>query len=233
MKLFLISIVSHGQNSLINQLLRSFEKFIKVENYNVIIVITHNIDDPTQIVKIKNVKVVSKLNLTPRGFGANHNHVFEIYNPDFFAIINPDIVLRSLCNIDEICEVLYQNPGIYSPMVFEKNGLIADFRRKDLTLRNLLKRKFFRLREDIKFDWLAGMALLTKGDVFHALGGFDERFFMYVEDCDLCLRARLHSFTIGVIDNLEVVHDAQRNSRRNVRSFLMHITSLVKYWLKK
>jgi GT2 family glycosyltransferase len=45
------------------------------------------------------------------------------------------------------------------------------------------------------FDWLAGMCLVVSSEAFRALGGFDERYFMYCEDADLCLRISANCFS--------------------------------------
>ena len=86
--------------------------------------------------------------------------------------------------------------------------------------------------KDSSFDWFAGMFLIIRGTSFRKLGGFDERFFMFVEDCDFCVRASKDGFRIADTLDIAVKHNAQRASRRSFRFFIWHIKSLIKYWLK-
>jgi N-acetylglucosaminyl-diphospho-decaprenol L-rhamnosyltransferase len=80
------------------------------------------------------------------------------------------------------------------------------------------------------YDWLAGMFLLVRSDAFRASGGFDERYFMYSEDAELCLRLQLRGGRIRQVPAARVVHAAQRASRRSWQHFRWHVTSLLRYW---
>lgn len=230
---FIISVVSHKQNNLTNEFLASLDKYLISGASELLVVITQNITDNVPIYEPRKFNLLVKYNLQARGFGENHNHVYEQYRPSLFMIMNPDVKLESELCLNDVYDISMRNPGIYSPVVLEPSGEVADFRRKDLTFSNLLRRMFLRTNEDEQFDWFAGMSMFVTGEVFEALSGFDERFYMYVEDCDMCMRARSRGFSVEVIDNIQVVHDARRASRKNIKAFTYHIMSLLKYWLKK
>ena len=121
---------------------------------------------------------------------------------------------------------------ISSPQIVGVSGAVEDYKRADLTFTNLLKRKFFRNNVE-KFDWLAGMFLIVNSTSFRKLQGFDTDFFMYVEDCDLSMRARKVGMKIGDIEGFSVVHDARRASTKSFKHFKWHITSLLRYWFLK
>jgi GT2 family glycosyltransferase len=55
-------------------------------------------------------------------------------------------------------------------------------------------------------DWVSGVAFLIPADIFRTLGGFDERFFMYFEDIDLCRRVRAAGHRIVRVPSATVVH---------------------------
>jgi len=57
-----------------------------------------------------------------------------------------------------------------------------------------------------RLDWVSGGAMVVRRKLFERLGGFDERFFMYFEDQDLCLRAKDLGFKVELWDGVEVVH---------------------------
>lgn len=54
--------------------------------------------------------------------------------------------------------------------------------------------------------WLLGASLIGRGEVIRALGGFDERFFLYGEDIDLCLAVRKQGWELGFIPEAVVIH---------------------------
>jgi GT2 family glycosyltransferase len=61
-------------------------------------------------------------------------------------------------------------------------------------------------------DWVSGCALVARRTAWERLGGFDERYFMYFEDVDLCLRARAAGFRVGVHPGALVTHDVPGRS---------------------
>jgi len=63
--------------------------------------------------------------------------------------------------------------------------------------------------------WVMGAAMVAETSLIKTLGGFDERFFIYGEDADLCLRVRKAGFQIGYIDDAVVVHWGGRSERDN------------------
>ena len=121
---------------------------------------------------------------------------------------------------------------ISSPQIVGVSGAIEDYKRANLTFTNLLKRKFFKINLE-KFDWLAGMFLAVNSTSFRRLQGFDTDFFMYVEDCDLSMRAQQLGMKIGDLEGFSVVHDARRASTKSFKHFRWHVTSLLRYWLLK
>ena len=72
--------------------------------------------------------------------------------------------------------------------------------------------------------------LLVRSAAFRASGGFDERYFMYSEDAELCLRLQLAGGRIRQVADARVMHAAQRASRRSWQHFRWHVTSLLRYW---
>jgi GT2 family glycosyltransferase len=60
-------------------------------------------------------------------------------------------------------------------------------------------------------DWIHGAFLLISRDLFRRLGGFDERFFMYGEDMDLCARARAAGYRTAIVPEARAVHYGNRS----------------------
>ena len=76
-------------------------------------------------------------------------------------------------------------------------------------------------------DWAIGAALLMRKEALDDVGGFDERFFMYVEDLDWCWRARRRGWEIRFEPSAVVVHvgnasGAQRYGDRRTRAYMIN-----------
>ena len=80
-------------------------------------------------------------------------------------------------------------------------------------------------------DWVAGMFMLIKSSWFKQ-NLFDENFFLYYEDIDLCLRCWKSGNTLAFVQEVSVVHDARRDSHKKLKFFFLHLRSIV-YFLYK
>jgi GT2 family glycosyltransferase len=67
-------------------------------------------------------------------------------------------------------------------------------------------------RDSRPVDWVSGSAMLIRSDALLELGGFDERYYMYVEDVDLCWRARRAGWEVWFCADAEVTHRKARAS---------------------
>jgi len=227
-----LSIVSHRQAELVKKLLQSIDEFLISKSHKIILMVTENTDS-NWYPSSRHFEVIFVRNIREKGFGENHNKAFEYRNCDYFFIVNPDIQLFEKLDIDEIIGWMSSNKiGIASPIVVDCSGIIQNFLRYDLKVFDIVFRK--RLRASLSdFDWIAGMFLMTNSADFRRLGGFDPRYFMYVEDCDLCMAARAKGVNLSVWDKAKVIHNARRDSRRKVRYLMIHIASIIKYLKKR
>ena len=67
--------------------------------------------------------------------------------------------------------------------------------------------------DDARLDFVYGCAMVMRADVFRDVGGFDERFFLYYEDIDLCLRARAAGWGIGIAPDAHLLHEGSKSTR--------------------
>ncbi len=230
-----LSVVSHGQNALVNQLLEDVQRHCADR---VSLVLTQNIPDPVPfaVEKLK-VPVEIIVNSDPRGFGANHNAAFQRCRTHYYCVCNPDIRLPS-DPFPALAQAL-ADPGVAAagPLVRGLDGRIEDSARRFPTLASLLKKFFVDKREPdyptdrspIKVDWIAGMFMLFRSDEYRALGGFDEAYFLYYEDVDICHRLLRSGKTVVYESRTEVVHEARRASRREPLLALRHLGSAFRY----
>lgn len=129
-----------------------------------------------------------------RGFGAGCNLLFQKTTAPFVLFFNPDALLPAR-GIEEPLRLLCANAqsGVcgcamvhgWSKMNFPTLGA--------LLLRGLSTKKLYRrFDQDVSgvADWVLGAYLLVRRDAFSKVRGFDENFFLYFEETDLCLRMK-------------------------------------------
>jgi hypothetical protein len=227
------SVISHGQmplvNTLIADLIRSADPRLRR------LVVTLNVPEPgTLRSEAAPFEVVVVHNDRALGFGANHNRAFQHCDTAWFAVLNPDLRLPA-GELGALLTARAPADGLLAPLILEADGEPADAARRLPTPWQVAARRLWRPRRgpDPEFDWLAGMCLVVSSEVFRSLRGFDERFFMYCEDTDLCLRMQLAGWRLHRIKSVRVVHDARRQSRHSPRHLIWHIESLLRLWTSR
>ena len=186
-------------------------------------------------------KVQITYNDFPMGFGANHNKNLSSSSADYYLIINPDVRLTSN-PIPELLAIFDADPsvGLVAPRVTNSDGFIEDSVRRFPSLLDLVKKALgndqgqveLKHGEIANVPWVAGMFMLVRSDVFKALGGFDESFYLYYEDVDLCARIHRAGYKVCVAGKATVIHNAQRDSRRKLKFMIWHLRSMARYFLK-
>jgi GT2 family glycosyltransferase len=155
--------------------------------------------------------------------------------------MNPDVLWPA--NAQQFWQQLAQdtwpaNVGLLCPQQTTVDGALQDFARQLPTPWGLLGRsvrRLLRLQPSgvapavEAADWVNGACMVWRAPVFAALGGFDERYHLYGEDIDICLRLQLAGYTMAAAP-VAVVHDAQRQTGRSWRHLAWHVSSLAKLW---
>ena len=80
-------------------------------------------------------------------------------------------------------------------------------------------------------DWVGGMFILFPRDVFKKLGGFDQRYFLYYEDVDICVRLRLKGCEVAICSDAKVIHLARRSSHHSFKYLKWHIMSMMRFFV--
>ena len=233
-----LSVVSHGQLGLILGLLQDIQKHC--EYLEIELILTINFAESLNF-RISDFSFPIKLihNATPKGFGSNHNQAFKVAQGAYFCVINPDIRFESDPFSALLVHFFKPDFGVIAPMVVGLDGAIEDSARRFPTPFTILSKVFGRYRttdyvfqtDDLEPDWVGGMFMLFPRQVFEQLHGFDERYFLYYEDVDLCGRLRLAGYRVVVCPGSQVVHHAQRSSHRNLKYFRWHLTSMLRFFL--
>ncbi len=224
-----ISIVSHGQLALVLPLLEQLDRYSRAVIDKVLL--TLNIPEADLVAgRSWGFEVERIENASPKGFGANHNQAFERCGTEWFLVLNPDIRFDS----DVLSPLLAQaapDAGLLTPRILEPGKTEPEPHRALLTPLEIVGRKKPGYVRPTVPAWIPGLFMLFRSEAYRQVGGFDEKFFMYGEDFDICARTRLAGWKLQVGENLLARHDAQRESHRSKKYLYWHVTSLLKVWL--
>ncbi len=233
------SIVSHGHGKLVGQLLASIIESRLIDPVRDQVIVTLNLpEDEGFLVEGSPLPMTVIRNKSPKGFGANHNAAFANCKTDLFCVLNPDLQLESL-DLAYMRQVLADpSVGAWAPQVFSPAMTVEDSARKFPTPAILFRRIFLKQysidyvasNTPVEVDWVAGMFMAFRSNVFGAHNGFDESYHMYMEDVDICRRLHLASLKIIYDTRTAVVHDARRDSRRKLKYLIWHALSLSIYF---
>lgn len=150
------------------------------------------------------------------GFGAGNNLGAKYVNGKIILFLNPDTEILSeniedvLAQFDKDC-----NLGVLGAQLINKTGKVQDWSVGNETglwdiARNNLKiprsRKIWESKKSLLVDWVSGTAFFIRRDIFEKIGKFDENFFMYFEDIDLCRRTRKAGKKVLYFPDFEVRH---------------------------
>jgi N-acetylglucosaminyl-diphospho-decaprenol L-rhamnosyltransferase len=167
------------------------------------------------------------------GFGSAANRGVAVTTGDHVLILNPDTVVEP-GTLKALSEALDRDPGLAAvgPRLENVDGSLYPSVRRfpDLTVafghaflglvwpRNPATRRYRMLdwdhdRPAAGVDWVSGACVLVRRSAFDMVGGFDEAYFMYVEDVDLCWRLGQAGWRIGYEPAGRVVHALGGSSR--------------------
>ena len=142
----------------------------------------------------KNLKVIINEN---SGFGASNNLGIKECNTQFAYILNPDVIFKK-DTFDNLCRSCLDisDFSIVSPIHGDKN--YPNYK---------IKKKYNFISDDIiEVDDLDGFSMLVNKNNFDESDYFDENFFLYLENNDLCLRVKKNNRKIYVIKNSIIEH---------------------------
>ncbi|PRD51918.1 glycosyltransferase family 2 protein [Sphingobacterium gobiense] len=191
-------------------------------------------------------------NESPKGFGENNNIGAKAAKGKYLAIINPDIILFKN-SLDALLEFAQRNPGvgIMAPKLLNKDETYQYSVRRFITPNLFLSRALakgddarkikgnaYYLCKDMDteknqyINWSVGAAYFIAKEHYDMLGGFDEDYFLYMEDEDLCLRSWKMNRPVVYMPKAVMIHNHMRSSRKINKNMKYHFISLFKFWKK-
>jgi N-acetylglucosaminyl-diphospho-decaprenol L-rhamnosyltransferase len=174
------------------------------------------------------------------GFGYGNNLGFELgfaleQPPDYFHLLNPDTEVRP-GGIGEILAFMQERPevGIAGSSFEDADGSdwstafrfpsllgeIENAAQWGLASRLLERYRVPRTMHSVaqKVDWVVGASMMVRREVIEDVGGFDEQYFLYYEETDLCRRARLAGWPTWYVPQSRVMHIAGQSTKVKERN---------------
>ena len=182
------------------------------------------------------------------GFGSGHNAVLPKLNSRYHAVINPDITLETDA-ISMICAWMDAHPKVVmaTPRLVFPDGREQYTAKRRPTFLALLARQLPKgplrrvethylmrdadLTQPCEIDFCTGCFFVMRTETFRAMGGFDESYFMYVEDADITRKAQQYG-KVMYLPQTYAVHAWHRDANRLWKNFWMQISSMLHYWRK-
>ena len=247
-----VALVAHNSRKDLERLLPSL--IVALEGISSEILLVDNCSKDESVVFVNehypNIQVI--YNQKRQGYGANQNQNIFRASGKYIALMNSDMIVPPeafhqllhfmrtheqtgmatcrICNPDGSCQYLNKR----EPAVFDL------FARRFLPplLQNLFRQRmdYYEMR-DIGYDHVAeipfvsGSFMFARTNVIKALQGFDERFFMYFEDVDLCRRLRKKR-SILYCPDVDITHRWDRAAHKSFRWTLVFLSSALKYYHK-
>lgn len=222
--------------------------------YEVIVVDNASHDDSVAMVRAEFPAVRLRANPTNRGFSGGNNDGIRLARGRTLLLLNPDTEMQPgslaalLATVDAAPAV-----GMAGPRLLNPDGSVQPSRRRFPTLATallestplqpyfpnhpILRRYYLADQPDDReqdVDWITGACMLVRRDVIRQVGGFDEGYFMYSEELDLCRRIKEAGWRIVYQPAAVVVHHESQSADQDVPArHLRFNRSKIRYVLRR
>jgi N-acetylglucosaminyl-diphospho-decaprenol L-rhamnosyltransferase len=235
-------VVSHGNAAELERLLPALRPQVDE------LVVVANVPGS---VPMTDLELLVVANANPLGFGANVNRGVAATRADYVCTVNPDAVPRPGA-VAELRTFLDAHPraGVAGPVMLYPDGSVQPSRRRFPTVAGTLVRRTplrlvfdpYRVQrrhyhlgerptEPVPADWMLGGFLMLRRSMLDELAGFDEGFFLYGEDIDLCYRAAKAGWERWYVPAAVVEHEHQAVTDRRLltRRTLWHWRGILRF----
>lgn len=209
-----IIIVNYNTSDLLRDCLKSIEGQITAQD-EVIVVDNHSSDDSVDMVRTAFHWATLIASDTNAGFAKANNQALSVAKGELIWYLNPDTQLYDGA-VNAALAYMHANPQV---------GLAGTaLRNPDGTIQESVELRYPGQRHAGKyFDqlpgtiaWVLGASMVGRREVLQAIGGFDESFFLYGEDLDLCLDIRKTGWPLGFIADCRVLHVGGQSERKSL-----------------
>jgi GT2 family glycosyltransferase len=239
---FSLVIVTYNSGAVIGSCLESFHESPGIE---IVIVDNASTDNTVHLIESRFPAVILLKNSINKGFAAAANQGFARTSATWVMFLNPDTTIpeNKINLLPEIlrdqtqwsiagCRMVDQsgNPQV---SCWKSPSLFSLFLESSLPYSVSLPLITELPDTAREVEMVSGGCIIVRRDIFTELGGFDERFFLYYEDADLCLRARRAQHRIWYLPDIPVSHHVAISTEGNRGKFFEYIYSSKRAFYRK
>ena len=228
-----VAIVSYNAKEELAACLESLWASTRLDSFEVIVADNASTDGTVEMLVDRFPRVRILASPENLGFGRASNLCWHEAKSSLVLFLNSDTVVSDRA-LDRLVELARERPeaGAIGPRLLYPDGEIqmsfgampgiasevlqklwnAGYARGKGPLRSAVRRRYTRERT---VDWVSAACLLTRRDTLETVSGFDENFFLYSEDIDLCTRIRATGARILFTPEVEIVHLLGRSAAKN------------------
>ncbi|KKP97329.1 MAG: Glycosyl transferase family 2 [Candidatus Moranbacteria bacterium GW2011_GWE1_36_7] len=213
-----IIILNYKSEQYLSRCIESLQKSLTTVSYEILI-INNDSSLITSIFPTENVRIIE--NRINEGFAKACNQAASTAKGNFLFFLNPDTEIITGNIMDLIVAMSDPFVGITAPHLITSSGKIQPWSTGyDITLWDIVKNNFGIIKSKrlwgqdspVEVSWASGAAFIIKKSLFNELLGFDEKFFMYFEDVDLCKRVLEKKLKIISLPSVQVLHIGGQSS---------------------
>lgn len=242
-----ISVVSHGHAELLKRL-----NCVHNLAVNFTVVVKSNVrEELAGYCKSNNIHYID--DSYGLGFGANNNIIYryccehlDMLDSDYFVVLNPDVIIDKESIDDLVGKMEKANNALGAINLYkDEQHQISDdsirhfpslsqFIASFLGYGNSSKIDKNTINEPTQVDWAAGSFLCFKAELYKKLNGFNEAYFMYCEDIDICYRTYKLGYKVVFFPSIKAIHLAEHANRKLFSKHLYwHVVSVIRFLVTK
>ena len=218
-----VVIVNHNGKDQTEECIRSFFAHTPGNTFEIIVMDNDSKDGSVELLKAKFPQIRVLAQKKNHGFGKANNIGVSESSGKFLFFVNNDTIFKEDI-VTPLRQFLKENPscGAVSPLLLNSDGTYQHSYGKFPSLLNELRTKrdtarFKNIPKDRsprQVDWVSFAAVMMRRSAFDKVNGFDERYFMYFEDVDLCYRLKKAGYKSFYCAEYSIIHTG-RGSRSN------------------
>ncbi len=252
MKLSII-IVSWNVKAILSNCIESIIHSPPSFPYEIIVIDNASTDETVEFIESHYPFVKTAKNTENKGFASANNQGATISRGEYLFFLNPDTIILPDALDKLVCYLDYHSDvAMCGPLILNKDETLQTSVRNLPSFRGALYRytilkylglfkSHFETWHNRNFDYtneadvkqIIGAALLIRRSAFEKIGGFDERFFMYYEEVDLCRRLATDNARIVYFPQAKIIHLKGGSAKQiPARIRFMMLRSLLLYFQK-
>lgn len=212
-----VVIVTFNNEKTIKECLGSLLKYSP--GLEIIVIDNASIDKTCECIKQFFPQVLLIESSSNLGFGKANNLGAKRTKGEFLVFLNPDTILTEFGNLEKLKNVLIENPeyGLIGPKLSFPDNTYQKTVRRLPTVWGAFKEYILNIKGAYDFydpqctnlcevESIVGACMIIRKDLFEEIEGFDEKYFLYFEDLELCRSVKNKGFKIGYLPEVEIKH---------------------------